>query len=342
MPIDVIVFNAVFKFMDSIVCFKASKRALSDKQDEAVDEQIAPEHNVDENTSSEGESSDVFIQHCMSSHELKEDDIELVLEFDWVHLRIGYRHYEMNTVRSYFEIIWEVFMKDLAFAMGFCSEAAQQYAKKGSDHHKSGELLCILCHGTIEELLVPYVRMCKAANHYPTPTGYLNWTKAVKSPKYQYAQEQILTYAQSILNFRKGVRHNKKELIMAGKFKHSPIFHGRNHPKYQQIELIEGRNDILMPPKVKQFVHKFQAVSQSGQIDRCEDMDFQLENLNKRSKVWTPKGVPSESDWMRAFRNLEKLDKLRLTTLERMGCNDPKGVIRASSSHTPQETEILE
>lgn len=130
-------------------------------------------------------------------------------------------------------------------------------------------------------------------------------------------QEQVLTYMQSILNFRKGVRNNDKDLIMAGKFKHAPIFHGRSHIKYQQIELIEAKNDLIMPAEVKEFVQKHQSISHSGQHGRGEDMDFQLENINKQSKVWTPKGVPSEADWLRTFRNLEKLDKVRIFSLVR-------------------------
>lgn len=70
-------------------------------------------------------------------------------------------------------------IKDLAFCMGFCTGNAQKYAKKGSDHHKSWELLYILYEGTLDELLVPYVRMCIKANIAPSPKGYLDWTTDV-------------------------------------------------------------------------------------------------------------------------------------------------------------------
>ncbi|KAJ8022554.1 hypothetical protein HOLleu_37485 [Holothuria leucospilota] len=258
---------------------------------------------------------DSYEEHCNAAHNIEAADIVYSMEFDWVHLRIGYGHYEMNMVRSFIELNWDIMVKDLAYCMGFCTENAQKYAKKASDHHKSWELLCILYEGSVEELLLPYVRSCVESQVEPSPVGYLLWTENVKSPKYQYLQEQVFTYLQSIRNFRKGVRNNDKDLIMAGKYKHAPIFHGRNHPKYSQIELIEAKHDIIMPPLVKEFVHSHQSVSQSGQAGRGEDMDFQLENLNKRSKVWTPKGVPSEADWLRTFRNLEKLDKVQYHTL---------------------------
>ncbi|KAJ8017459.1 hypothetical protein HOLleu_45119 [Holothuria leucospilota] len=292
---------------------------------------------------------DSFEEHCMASHNSEKQNMEYPLEFDWVHLKIGYGHYEMNMLRSFFSLNWDVMVKDLAFAMGFRTENAQRYAKNGSDHHKSWELLCILYEGTLDELLYPYVTSCLESGEVPTPTGYLEWSQGVKSPKYQYLQEQILTYVQGILNFRKGVRYNDKDMILAGKYKHAPVFHARNHPKYQLIELNEARNDIIMPSDVKKFVHDHQSINRSGHSGRGEDMDFQLENLNKRSKVWTPKGVPSESDWLRTFRNLEKLDKasttfaifqMRSETLQRMGCEDPKRVAEASS-HTPQKEEVV-
>ena len=51
-------------------------------------------------------------------------------------------------------------MSEVAWCMGFRSENAQKYAKKGGDHHKTWELLRTTYLGTIDELLVPYVRDC--------------------------------------------------------------------------------------------------------------------------------------------------------------------------------------
>lgn len=48
-------------------------------------------------------------------------DLPTVYEFDWVLLRIGHGHVEMNMVRSFFALNWEVCIKDLDKCMGFCS-----------------------------------------------------------------------------------------------------------------------------------------------------------------------------------------------------------------------------
>lgn len=194
--------------------------------------------------------------------------------------------------------------------MGFRSEIAQKYALKGSDHHKSWELLNIFYHGTMSELLLPYIRKCMKSATEPTSQGYLNWSKSVTDPNYQYMQEQVLRYAQAIINFREGIRNNNWSLIKTGLFKFAPLFHARNHPKYQQIELREAINEMILPEPLHKFVGENQSLGKKGKM---EDMDFQLENVNKRSKSWNPVGVPTEEDWMRTFRNLKKLDQVNIT-----------------------------
>lgn len=51
-------------------------------------------------------------------------------EFDWVILRPGNGHYEMNMFKSFIEVNWDVFFGELAKLMGFKSENAQRAAKK--------------------------------------------------------------------------------------------------------------------------------------------------------------------------------------------------------------------
>ncbi|KAJ8030711.1 hypothetical protein HOLleu_27195 [Holothuria leucospilota] len=279
---------------------------------------------------------DEFKQHCKNNHHTAEKDVVYQKEFGWVHLRIGYGHMEMNMVRSFFSLNWEIVLKDLALSMGFRSEIAQKYALKGSDHHKSWELLNIFYHGTMSELLLPYIRKCMKSVTEPTSQGYLNWSKSVTDPNYQYMQEQVLRYAQAIINFREGIRNNWS-LIKTGLFKFAPLFHARNHPKYQQIELREAINEMILPEPLHKFVGENQSLGKKGKM---EDMDFQLENVNKRSKSWNPVGVPTEEDWMRTFRNLKKLDQLRCEVLERIGCNDPRLLPNTESRHDVKQNEI--
>ena len=61
---------------------------------------------------------------------------------------------------------------------------------------------------------------------------------------------------------------------------------------------------------MKNFLSEFQAISVSGDPTRHEDMDFVLENVNKKSKSWIPRGVPTNKHWLRVFRNFKKLDQV--------------------------------
>ena len=90
------------------------------------------------------------------------------VEFDWLLLKIGHGHFEMNMVRSFFELNWDIFVKDTAYSMGFPSESAQKYTNSESDHHKAWELLQVVYFGCIKEMLVPYARKC--LNEKSTPT----------------------------------------------------------------------------------------------------------------------------------------------------------------------------
>lgn len=231
-------------------------------------------------------------------------------EFEWVHLRIGHGHYEMNMVRSFLALNWEVFMKDVAYVMGFRSPNAQQYARSGGDHHKSWELMTIMLHGTLDELLVPYVRQCMSKKVKPSAADYLRWSKDVKDPRYMYMFEQIFTYTMAIFNLRRGIRINNAELVEVGRYKHAPIFHGRNHLKYQVIEIVEASNAVTAPPAVQEHVKNTISMSTSGDPSRGEDADFQLEKVNQKSKAWTSDGVPTEADWTKVFRNLDVLDEV--------------------------------
>ena len=93
---------------------------------------------------------------------------EFYLEFDWVVLKIGDGHFEMNMSKTFFELNWVPFMSDLCYIMGFKSEAAQLSAKKCSDNHKAWRLLLMFYIGSVAELVLPYVRECLNTDKQPT------------------------------------------------------------------------------------------------------------------------------------------------------------------------------
>ena len=92
-----------------------------------------------------------FTSHCNTYHDSSLQ--QFVDEFDWVLMRPGGGHIEMNLIKSFFEYNWVPFMSRLTTLMGFHSELAQKYVKKCSDHHKSWRMLLIFYVGTSREMV---------------------------------------------------------------------------------------------------------------------------------------------------------------------------------------------
>ncbi|XP_072050462.1 uncharacterized protein [Amphiura filiformis] len=280
-------------------------------------------------------------KHVAEAHDrMLQEQQELTLEFGWVLLRIGYGHYEMNMVRSFMELNWEVFGKDLADVLSFKSLNAQRYAKACSDNHKSWEMIRVFYLGTLDELLLPYVRHCKKLKEEPTAAGYMQWKEqTVKNPNYLYMFSQVTIYVQAIMNMRGGLRRNNSSMVDAARVMHAPVFHGRNHPKYSEIEILEAGRCMGQPQEVKAFMDGIQSFSDKGS-SRGEDLDFKTEVINQQSKAWVSHGVPTEEVWLRIFRNLESLEKLRSSTFKRMGLKDPKDIALDGTTHEPRDEDI--
>ena len=106
-----------------------------------------------------------FSAHCKLQH----DDTmqKFYYEFDWVFLRPGGGHIEMNAIKSFFELNWTPFMQKLCEKMGFKSELAQNCAKRCTDHHKSWSLLVVFYIGSLRELVHCYL---KALNEEKFPS----------------------------------------------------------------------------------------------------------------------------------------------------------------------------
>ncbi|CAC5370814.1 unnamed protein product [Mytilus coruscus] len=85
---------------------------------------------------------DQFLQHHNNCHsEIPYTEKCQLKEFQWVILRPGNGHIEMNMMKSFTSLNWDVFMDELAKLMGFCSENAQKAAKNCTDNHKDWTII---------------------------------------------------------------------------------------------------------------------------------------------------------------------------------------------------------
>jgi len=125
-------------------------------------------------------------------------------EFGWLLPVFGLLHLEMNLGRAFIKLNWEIFVKSVGFALSFKSPKAQEYLKKGSDHHKMWHLLEILYSALTLEIIHPYVKHCKQQNETPTCEGYWIWCKNVQDPNYAYIQNATFSHLHALMMLRAG------------------------------------------------------------------------------------------------------------------------------------------
>ncbi|XP_061167626.1 uncharacterized protein LOC133176524 [Saccostrea echinata] len=114
---------------------------------------------------------------------------------------------------------------------------------------------------------------------------------------------------------------------MSAKWMTKELFHGRNHPKYQEIEIYETFIRRILPDVMKQFFEQFCSLSKSGNKSKGQGLDFLLEEENKNVKGWLKRGVPSDESWLATCRNHQSLKSLKKNVLAQAGvesleCND--------------------
>ena len=76
------------------------------------------------------------------------------------------------------------------------------------------------------------------------------------------------------------------------------LFHGRNHPIYQHIEMVDNFIQRIMPEDLKEFLDHHCSISRSGHKSMGQGYDFELEVENKAVKNWIKQGVPSKEMWL--------------------------------------------
>ncbi|MES9969685.1 MAG: hypothetical protein ABW092_06590, partial [Candidatus Thiodiazotropha sp.] len=250
-----------------------------------------------------------FISH-LELHGLPTQSIETFRKYKQIFLRPGLGHFEINMVKCLFKLLWVVLLCRVSKLLGFRSERAQNYCKAASGHHKSWEILQIVFRAVSKELLIAFVRQNLANGKQPTIDKYFRWLQTVKDPNYLFMQEIVFTCLVALNIFRIGVRGNNSAVMLAGRQKFSRLFYIMGMTKYQEICSRDMVNRAHYPPELQNYVRATEAVSTSGDPQKGEGGDFILENKNKRIKMWLPKGVPVEKQWIRVNRNLDRLDEV--------------------------------
>ena len=278
-------------------------------------------------------------EHANESHQ--NEEVTFSQEFDWVILRPGSGHIEMNMVKGIVELGWDIFWKQMVIGLNFRSEAAQKSAKKVSDHHKGWTMCRIARQALTQELILPFVRD-ELSNNGGEPDlsveKFMKYIMKAQDPNYTFMCDYVFELLDAIFLYRAGVRCGIDSFIHAGRAKFAKVWSGRIHPLYRELEIADTVKLMRIPRDLQGLVSQSDSLNVSGKLGTGEGVDFRLEEVNRQIQQWLP-SVPSTKDWKIACCNYERLSTFRNTLFEAMEIRDPK--VQQSKRSQNIDEEIL-
>lgn len=251
---------------------------------------------------------DCFVEHLqIHTPEPTREYINSCWKYKHLLLQPGLGHIEINMSKACFKLLWEICLKDVAKIMGFRSLKALAACQSANDHHKSMQMLEIALFGISDELL-PYVRDKMNKKETASVLDYFTWCSHTQNQNYNCLTDIVFNYLLSLHYFRAGVRRNNSNIIATSFNAFSPLFFGLNMINYQELHFRDSLMKLQCPASVKTFLESNESFSVSGHASKGEGGDFVLEAKNRRCKMWLPPGSPTEEQWLRVCRNLDRLE----------------------------------
>ncbi len=122
----------------------------------------------------------------------------------------------------------------------------------------------------------------------------------------------MFTFLYALMLYRCGVRKCDALAMKSRKAKLLPLFFGRNQPTYKRILTLGSYIQAHIPKTLKELMNENISQSRDGNTGHYQGGDACLEELNKLGKCFiSDGGVPSDPLWLKTFRNLGNLDKVR-------------------------------
>ena len=209
--------------------------------------------------------------------------------YDWILLRPGPGHVEMNVCKALFRLLWTPILRPIAKLLGFTSDGAQGFIKNCGNHHVTWQLVRVVLDALSKELSVSYVRHCLASKETISAEGMLVWAANAQNNDYIMMHKFCdLVLATSLM--RAGIRRNNSEALLAGRQRAALVFFTGPHRTYQRLIIRDMVQRAQMPDPMKTFVDNRSAYSASGEPTRGEGGDFVLESKNRQTKSWLPPG----------------------------------------------------
>lgn len=259
-------------------------------------------------------------------------------EFDWVLLQPGPGHIEMQMVKAFVKLSWEIFWEDMVELFNFKSPNAKASALKVNDHHKGWTLCRIARESWTRELVIPYVRKVLAGDGEKVLScaGFFKFLmNEVNDPNFGFMADLILELLDAIFLYRAGLRSGATDMMLAGRASFSKVWFGRCHSMYRELDMYDSIMRECMPAELIGFIDKTMSINLSGIPFSGEGADFKLENVNKGIQHMLPP-VPSPRDWEGACANYQDLKDTREACLCDIGITDKYEQTKAAPQITEQ------
>ena len=198
---------------------------------------------------------DLIEQHQNERHDGCEPKFHKL--FDWLLLRLGSGHVEMNICKVLFRLLWAPVLQAVAKLLGFTSDGAQMFIKNRGNFHVTWQIIRVILDSILKELAVYYVRQCLTNDDEVTAEGMLAWAATARNNNYVLIHKVLdLVLATSVM--RAGIRRNNSEAMLAGRQKVAPIFftphlpapnrprHGPTRPSTSPAEEVHGRPYVVL------------------------------------------------------------------------------------------------
>ncbi len=275
-----------------------------------------------------------------SEHELETSHHNYETEFDWLHLKAGGGHVEMNMLKGLVELLWDVFWGEMVKLYNFVSEAAQKAAKKVSDYHKGWTLARIVRQAIALELMTPFVRLMMSNDQTETTISPAHFTKflmtKVKDKTFLFISDVMFELIDSLFMYRCGVRCGDKGMMDAARGKFAKLWSGRPHPMYRELEMSDLLQEIRMPSELHDFISASASLNTTGRPYCGQGPDFRCEESNKDVQNILPH-TPNGKDWNTACGGRDKVIKVREQLFKASDKQDPKIGSKAPQANIDEE-----
>ncbi len=222
----------------------------------------------------------------------------------------GPGHIEMNVLRALFKLLWPLGLEQLAQLLGFKTPKALAYALKASDYHKSWQMLLIFIHTSMGVLLETYAASSREQGLLPTARGAMEFLNTHANPSLKILSTLTLRYGLSLLRYRQATREGCSGEMLWSRCTLSELFFVSNMTTYMTLYYRDTVTRLKAPEPIREFLQTHESFKSTENRGKLEGGDFVLEGRNRRCKKCLPPGVPSEEQWKRSCRVVEKIDKV--------------------------------